>query len=364
MVNKFIFMLPTDRIGGAERVAMNLVGYINKTYKNASVHVYFMSKGDSGGWNDFKGTDVCLTYSNLGSEKASLFSALIYLYKTADKNTFVYSSHAHVNAFLSLFRKLRFYKCRYLILRESTIISQRFSGLKKLILDGLYKCYGAQDLLICQTGLMKDEFLKVRSISTSKNIRVIPNPLNLSQIQEKIRGGSFKYPARKAALIVMVGRLVPIKNHLLVINALRDIDRDNFFLVLVGDGPMKSALQVDVKRAGLQDNVEFVGKSNNPFMYMKGADIGIVSSFSEGFPNVIIEMMAAKVKNIITTPCAGDLNLLPSVMVTSDFKVESMFKALDDGLQTKSDFSEEYFSYAQSRDVSHYWRSILDALKE
>ena len=49
---------------------------------------------------------------------------------------------------------------------------------------------------------------------------------------------------------------------------------------------------MDVKKLGISNNVEFLGFRDNPFEYMKSADIFALSSLWEGFGNVIVEAMS------------------------------------------------------------------------
>ena len=123
-MNSFLFVLPTDRLGGAERVAMNLIRYLSVTKPEAIINVIFMSRGNSGGWNDLKNTsNIQLIYNNFNSEKSSFPYLIYYLIKNIKKADFVYTTHTHVNALMSGLRKFKLFKCNFLVLRESTIIS-------------------------------------------------------------------------------------------------------------------------------------------------------------------------------------------------------------------------------------------------
>jgi len=365
-LNKFLFVLPTDQIGGAERVAMTMVRYLSDTYTDSVVTVFFMSRGDSGSWNDLKNvTNIKLIYNDCRSEKLAVPYLVYYLKLHGNKIDFVYSTHTHVNSLLCCLRALKIFSCKYLVIRESTIISLRFSGIKKIIFNILYMFYGSQDLLICQTDLMCDEFKKARSIKAGRHINVIKNPLDLRNIQSLISNGEFSRLPNDDFSIVMIGRLVAIKNHSLaikVVSKLKLCGIDNVKLTIVGDGPLRVELETLVSSLGLTDAVEFLGVVGNPYQYMTAADLGLMSSFSEGFPNVLIEMMAAGIKNIVTTPCAGNLDDLPKVTVTSDHSIDSMSAAITNVIYTKSDFSLVYIEYSKCRDIKLFWKSIIDGL--
>lgn len=367
-VNSFLFVLPTDRLGGAERVAMNLVRYLSIEKPKAKITVIFMSRGDSGGWNDLKSvSNINLIYQNFKSEKSSFPYLIYYLIKKIQKTDFVYTTHTHINALLSALRKFKLFSCKHLVLRESTIISQRFDGFKKFIFNILYKFYGAQDLIICQTELMRNELLNSRGDIVTFNAKTIPNPLNLHHINSVLASGKSKNINDPEFVIVMVGRLVPIKNYELVINSLAQLKRANingFKLKIVGDGLLNEELHQLAKKSNLEQEVEFLGLVKDPYHYMKKADLGIVSSISEGFPNVLLEMMASAIKNLVVTPCTDGLNQLPHLTITTDHSVEAMFSAILNAIQYPQDYSIDFTEYAKTRDISHYWSSIETSLEE
>lgn len=365
-MNSFLFVLPTDRLGGAERVAMNLIRYLSVTKPEAIINVIFMSRGDSGGWNDLKNSsNIDLIFNDFRSEKSSFPYLIYYLIKNIKKADFVYTTHTHVNALMSGLRKFKLFRCNFLVLRESTIISKRFTGFKKFVFDILYKFYGSQDLLICQTDLMCEELINARDNKIAHNVKTIPNPLNLQHINTLLAEADSVHTEKNEFIIVMVGRLVPIKNYQLVINALAELKQDNvsiFKLKIIGDGILSNNLKALVKNNDLVNEVVFLGNIKDPYHYMRGADLGIVSSISEGFPNVLLEMMASGTKNLTVTPCTGGLDSLPKLTITKDHSVKAMKSAIALAIENSEDFSQEYIEYTKTRDISNYWTEITNSL--
>ena len=64
-------------------------------------------------------------------------------------------------------------------------------------------------------------------------------------------------------------------------------------LKLIGEGPLRCALQAQAKALGIAEHVCFCGQMAQPFSAIKSADIFILPSRVEGFPNVLLEAMAA-----------------------------------------------------------------------
>ncbi len=362
-----LFVLPTDAIGGAERVAMNLAYHLSSVHKYEHIYIYILCKGNkAGGWKyleTFK--NVSIIYNDYKNEKTSLLPFVLYLLKKNIKYEVVYSTHTHVNSLLSLLKKSYLIRANFLIARESTVITDRFSGLKSYIYSFLYKLYGSHDLLICQTKYMKKELVRSRGSRIAKKIEVIQNPINVKYLAS--HNLSEMYSGRNT--IVIVGRLVEIKNHILLLEVIKNLRNDSvigdeFRLNIVGDGPMLSCLKGYVIANDIEKYVAFLGHVESPYSLMNGADIGVVTSLKEGFPNVILEMMASGTKYIITTPCAGDLGELNLVRVLPDFDESTLYGEIVNALQYKYDFSEKYYRQVIERDVSVFWKKIEDLCHE
>jgi glycosyltransferase involved in cell wall biosynthesis len=119
--------------------------------------------------------------------------------------------------------------------------------------------------------------------------------------------------------IVWCGRLSPVKSPLRAIEVVRLLHSSGVkeaHLIVIGDGPLRDDMLSQAINSGLGAFVTFVGQQENPTAAMAGARLGLVTSDVEGFPNVILEMLAAGVGAIVTTDCAGDLNTLPSTFVS------------------------------------------------
>lgn len=75
-------------------------------------------------------------------------------------------------------------------------------------------------------------------------------------------------------------------------------------LLIVGDGEDRAALQAQVARLGLGDAVQFVGRVHNVHQRLQAADVFVLPSRWEGFPNVMIEAMAVGLP-VIAARCRG-----------------------------------------------------------
>ncbi|TGD24467.1 glycosyltransferase [Companilactobacillus suantsaicola] len=99
--------------------------------------------------------------------------------------------------------------------------------------------------------------------------------------------------------ILEVARLVEVKNHRLLLEALSKVSF-NFRLVLVGDGPLMDQLHKLTVELGINDKVEFVGFKENTGEYYQECDVSILTSKTESMPAVYLES-AAYGKPVIAT---------------------------------------------------------------
>lgn len=100
-------------------------------------------------------------------------------------------------------------------------------------------------------------------------------------------------PGKRIKLIA-IGSLIPRKSLSTLLSALRGAEQA-FTLTIVGDGPEKEALVNATQEYGLENNVTFLG--NQPATaipnMLSNHDVLVLSSLSEGRPNVVLEAMAA-----------------------------------------------------------------------
>ena len=109
--------------------------------------------------------------------------------------------------------------------------------------------------------------------------------------------------------VITVGRLDPEKNPLLlvdVIAALRERD-SRWRLAIVGDGPMRAAVEARIRELGVEDAVELLGYvPNGPGLWerYRSSHVFLHVSFTEGLPQVLFEAQAAGLP-IVATDVGG-----------------------------------------------------------
>ncbi len=141
-----------------------------------------------------------------------------------------------------------------------------------------------------------------------KKIVEIPN--FLSENAFEVEGEAQRVAQRRAwglpdaaFAIGIVARLSPVKNHVLLFRALTQLE-SRFHLIAIGDGPSRAELEELARRLGIESRVHFAGEVVSPYNLHQFFDVSVLCSSSEGFPNSLIEAMAAA-RPVVATPVGG-----------------------------------------------------------
>jgi glycosyltransferase involved in cell wall biosynthesis len=148
------------------------------------------------------------------------------------------------------------------------------------------------------------EFRTIAHIPARK-IGVIHNPVIAPDFDQRA-ARAVSHPwldNRNGPVFVTAGRLVPIKDHETLLRALALYRRqDNGRLLILGAGPLRERLGSLVDELQLGEAVDFLGYQENPLPYFRQADAFVLSSYAEGFGNVLVEAMGCGTP-VIATNC-------------------------------------------------------------
>jgi glycosyltransferase involved in cell wall biosynthesis len=141
-------------------------------------------------------------------------------------------------------------------------------------------------------------------VAIQKKSSIILNPVDEIFYKTKFEG--------QRRDIVTTGRLVPQKNHKLLICAFAKIaDKTEDNLYIYGEGELRSELEQLVSKLKLQNRIFLPGAVKNVADTIKSAKLFVLSSDYEGMPNSLMEAMALGIPCISTDcPCGGPRMLL------------------------------------------------------
>jgi glycosyltransferase involved in cell wall biosynthesis len=157
--------------------------------------------------------------------------------------------------------------------------------------------YRHADALVVQSSALRDW---ARGVAGSARVDIIPNPVNPEF------NGSVKETGRRESghTVIAMGRLVRVKGFDLLIEAFARCagQHPEWSLVILGEGEERSNLESLIVVKGLQDRVRLAGQVPRPSRILGQADLFVLSSRFEGFPNALMEAMACKLA-VISTDC-------------------------------------------------------------
>lgn len=164
------------------------------------------------------------------------------------------------------------------------------------------QCYRNFHHIVCVSKKVKEE--AENYLGTQEKFVILYNPIDTKSILEKsIEPINETRSSQK--LIVTLGALIPIKGYdrlLKVISKLRsDIDIE---LRIYGKGKDLQKLEHIAQNLKIEQNVKFAGFKQNPYPYLKQADIYVCSSYAEGFNTAITEALVLG-KPVVSTECSG-----------------------------------------------------------
>ena len=112
--------------------------------------------------------------------------------------------------------------------------------------------------------------------------------------------------AETAMLVGTVGRLVPVKGHAVLLEALDILHRSHrtVNLLIVGDGPLRGHLEGEVRRLGLEAFVRFAGHQAESYDFINMMDVFVLPSLHEGIPMVLLEALALQ-RPVVATRVGG-----------------------------------------------------------
>jgi len=155
--------------------------------------------------------------------------------------------------------------------------------------------------VIALTADMKRELQKIYY----GEILVIPNGVELDNYKN-LQKQDFQVNNKK--IIIFVGSLRPVKGLEYLIKAMEiiHVEMENTILMIIGDGEERKSLEKLVLKLHLENVVTFIGEIPNENIpsYLVQGDVFVLPSLSEGFPNVLLEAMAAGLP-IVTTNTKG-----------------------------------------------------------
>lgn len=347
--------MPDLNQGGAERVITTLCNELDRT-KFCPKLVLFKKEGYY--LNHLK-DDVEIIELKVSRIRYSIFKIIPLIKKL--KPEIVFTGWGEISAFLSPI--ISFFPKTKFITRETNVVSEHVKRKEILFFYRFYKNFHQ---IIAQSDDMKNDLVDNFRISENKIIK-INNPVDFDLINRlKIENVPIGFDTSYKN-IVAIGNLSPRKGFDLLLNVMNELKGENIHLTILGDGAFKDELAQQKGELGL-NNVTFKGKVSNPFVYLKNADLFVLSSRYEGFPNVLLEAGACGTYSLANN-CPGGINEIvqeginAEVFPISDSKgfAEKMKEILNQSHDKEKIVKSIYSRFSKEIIISKY-ESIFDKI--
>jgi N-acetylgalactosamine-N,N'-diacetylbacillosaminyl-diphospho-undecaprenol 4-alpha-N-acetylgalactosaminyltransferase len=283
------------------------------------------------------------------------FVVLLFKYKS-------YIKHNHIDISLTLLPEPNIINSVVAMTNKKvkTIISERcypsitYSNFSLKIAKVLFPFFYNKNYKLFSNSVHINEDLK-DNFGVKLPMSVIYNPVemdyNITKTTSEVAEKPFK--------IINVGSMVWRKNQKLIIEALHVLDKNDFHLTYLGVGHLLDDLKHQASQYELENSITYKGSVKNVKDYLVENDCFVLSSTTEGFPNVLIEALSVGLPSISTNCLSGPLELLndnePVVIENGDFYLAKYgilvnvddSKGLANAIKYFKDHPEERKRYSQ-----------------
>lgn len=174
-------------------------------------------------------------------------------------------------------------------------------------MDEAKTAYRSFDDIVCVSAQAKESFVNVIGVPDER-VSVIYNMIDAKVIQRKAQE---ECPLQKRKFtFVTVGRIIPDKGYIRLVDVVKRLKEEgfDFDLWIVGGGRAEEELKQHVGELQL-NNVQLMGMQDNPYKYVKEADMFVCSSIREGFSLAVAEALLLDIP-VLSTRCTGPTEIL------------------------------------------------------
>ena len=314
---KIMQIIPSFAFGGAEVMCENLVYSLIELGNTVEVISLFSSHTPITERMEERGVNI--VYLN---KKPGFDFSIVSKLKKEIKKFAPDVVHVHLNAikYVGLaVGKIKLKKCVYTV---HNIAEKDASGFSRKLNAVFFKKNLIQPVALSET--VKESISNLYDMD-SESIHTVYNGIDLAKCEVKE-----SYALGDPIKIIHIGRFFEQKNHKGLLEVFSKIKKKypNAVLQLVGDGELKSSMELYADELGIKDSVEFMGAKANVHEFLSDADIFMLPSIYEGVPITLIEAMGSGMP-IVATAVGGVPDMLShneSAMLTK-VDVDSVYEA-------------------------------------
>jgi glycosyltransferase involved in cell wall biosynthesis len=289
-------LIYSPAVGGSEMIAADICGRLDRSI--FAPLILFMHRG-SGLMPEILSNRDVATYNLNQTRIKRLFGPLLSFKALVGLNIDLLHVH-HVPLWQNIWKAAKLAKIPVILTEHAKYSISRSNRLQEA-------CRRAAEAVNCFTTVSKDlqdYFVKEIGIP-EESITVIPNGVDTSRFVPGPRNGVLQdlLPDKfTGKVLISVGRLTEAKDQSTLLSAIEILRKQarNIFLIVAGDGEMRTPLEKEIANKKLTDCVYLAGSRSDVYQLLPGANAFVLSSKREGFPMSILEAMAAGLPVIAT----------------------------------------------------------------
>ena len=341
---KILFLIDSLDNGGAEKALVDLTN----NYKNENSIIYIKTIYNEG--NYIKKINNCIHYSSIIKKtnilkKRIMYRIIKYLPPKLLYQLFINENYDIEIAFHELLSTKvisgssnNTYKIAWI---HTNIFLNKYKYQMFNNKFNLIKGYDCFDKIVCVSNNIKKSFDENTNLY-HKSLTIY-NFINSDLIKELSNEKCDLLKEKNKFLIVTIGRLETVKGYNKLCNVIKRLKNkyENIELWIIGEGSQRENLEKYILDNRLEDNIKLLGFKENPYNYLKQADLFISTSEVEGFSLAVAEAVILGLP-VISTNTDGPREILDNgnygLLINHD--EQSIYYALEKVIKYKEELKK------------------------
>lgn len=294
--------------GGAERVFVNLANHW--IAKGHSVDFVVMSAG--GGFIAELSSEVNLI--NLSEGRCWLPARLDfirlfvrYLREQSPDKVFATLTYVTITALWAAW--FAHFKGQLVVRQANSLANQSSQSMGVCLWNqiGYHVAYRRADIILVNSKNSEREVTEQFPALKCK-LRLVYNPVVVPTVVER------KPPSDKPILLTS-GRFAKQKDYPALLRAFKKVrEKIDGTLIILGDGPERGNIEKEIEELGIAEFVSLKGSVADPAVYYKQADLFVLTSRWEGFPNVLVEALSYGIPVVVTDSLGASREIVGPIL--------------------------------------------------